>query len=111
MSKELEELKKQKREIEKRIKELTCPLYSDENGIVKLFANQRRGEPTGNWTVTIRDSNPVDWQRSPQNKVLISAKSKEEAVMEMYNLIFSLQWVVGMADKDGAVARKMRGEQ
>lgn len=90
---ELEKLKQQKREIEKRIKELTCPTYTDDAGIVRLSANQRKGEPTGNWTVTIKDSTPPEWDRRPQNKVIIETTSKEDALEEIGNLIYSLTTV------------------
>lgn len=94
---ELEKLKQQKREIEKRIKELTCPAYTDDAGLVHLFANQRRGEPTGNWTVTIRDSTPPEWERRPQNKVIIETTSKEDALECIASLIYSLTDVYHIA--------------
>lgn len=88
---ELEKLKQQKREIEKRIKELTCPAYTDDAGLVHLFANQRRGEPTGRWSVTVKENSI--WEKRVQNKLIITADSKEDALECIASLVYSLTTV------------------
>ena len=92
---ELEKLLAQREELDKKIKELTCPVYTDDNGLVKLSANMRKGKPTGNWTVTIQTVMPDKWRgkNAPQNKVIIEADSKEFALDCMESLMYSLTTV------------------
>ena len=96
---ELEKLKRQRAEIDKKIKALTCPTYTDgdtddEVRLVKLFANTRRGEPTGRWTLTIKEVGRQHWDnRADTNKVIINADSKEDAIEDLESLIYSLTTV------------------
>lgn len=111
MSNELEELKKQKREIEKRIKQLTAPVYTVDGA--EMCAMTRRGEPTGKWEVRLKEIYDLDdhIDRVMQNKLMVFADSREKAVQGIYNLIYSLQNLADIVDEDGKIARKMRGEQ
>ena len=92
---ELERLLAQREELDKKIKELTCPSYTDDAGLVKLSANKRKGKPTGNWTVTVRHVMPDKWRgtNSPQHKVVIEAESKELALECIESLVYSLTTV------------------
>lgn len=88
---ELEELKRQKKEIEKRIKELTCQQYAVDGA--KMANITRRGVPTEGWEVRLQellfaDKSFID--NTPQYKRVVYARSKEDCIAGIRGLIDSL---------------------
>ena len=51
VTKELEQLQAQKKEIEQRIKELTAPRYEVDGA--RFYVSTYKGKPTGWWIVTV----------------------------------------------------------
>ena len=100
---ELEKLKAQRAEIDKKIKQLTCPKYEVDGA--RLYRESRNGRPLDLWRVTLQAIN-----NTTQYKEMVQAETKEEAVEGIYNLIYSLNLLADTVDEDGTIAKKMRGE-
>ncbi len=101
---ELEKLKAQRDEIDKKIKQLTCPKYEVDGA--RLIRDSRRGEPLDQWRVTLQEIGG----NTTQYKEVVFATTREDAVEGIYNLIYSLKLLADTVDEDGKIAKKMRGE-
>lgn len=99
---ELEQLIEQRKELDKKIKELTCPVY--EVAGAKLFVHTRHGKPTNSWSVTV-----MQIGGNGAYKELVSDNTKEGAIEGLYNLIYSLNGLASLVDENGEIADKMRG--
>ena len=98
---ELEKLLEQKKEIERQIKALTCPKYIVDGA--SLERASRRGEPLDCWRVRLQEIGATT-----QYKEIVLARTKEEAIEGIFNLIYTLNLLVDSIDGAHEVAEKMR---
>lgn len=90
---ELEELIKQRKELDQKIKQLTSPKYEvweDGHLLADLYTTCDRCN--GYWCVTVKeiDEKPMLNKRIPLRKRLIRVKSKEDAIKGLKMMIVTL---------------------
>lgn len=98
---ELEKLIQQRQELDAKIKALTCPKVEVDGA--KFYVKTHRGQPLDAWVVTVEQIG-----RNAAYKELVYAKTKEEAIEGIYNLIYSLTLLADTVDPERIVAEKMR---
>ena len=81
---ELDELIAQKKEIEKKIKALTCPKYEVDGA--RMTRKAHGGKPLDLWVITVEELGA-----SGQYKELVRADTKDEALKSLDHIIKSLQ--------------------
>ena len=85
---ELEKLIEQRKELDKKIKALKCPMYVNEAGTAKLFVRTRHGEPLDNWVVTLKT---VSFRGgNEQCKEIVVGNTKEECIEGLEGIIYAL---------------------
>lgn len=78
MATELERLIAQKKEIERKIKELSSPKYEVDGA--RLFVRGYSGRTTKDWVVTLEEINSTKPERNGYNKQIAVADSKRDAL-------------------------------
>lgn len=91
---ELEQLKAQRKELDKRIRELEHPKYEVDGA--RLFLRTYTGCRDDEWVVKLETIDTV--KHTSAYKQIISAKSKSEAIEYIENQIKTLQELVDRVD-------------
>lgn len=96
---ELEKLIEQRKELDRRIKALKCPVYESDSGTAKCFVRTRHGEPLDNWAVTIKTVNFRGG--AEQAKEIVTGNTKEECIEGLQGVIYSLNDLLERLEDDG----------
>ena len=94
----LEELIEQRKELDKKIKALKCPMYINDAETARLFVRTRHGEPLNNWAVTLKIVNFKG--EKEQSKEIVIANTKEECLEGLAGIIYSLQSLYDMVKEE-----------
>lgn len=95
---ELEKLIEQRKELDKKIKALKCPVYESDAGTARCFVRTRHGEPLDNWAVTLKT---VNFRGSnEQFKEIITGNTKEECIEALSGVIYSLNDLLNRLEED-----------
>ena len=94
----LEELIAQRKELDKQIKALKCPMYINDPGTAKLFVRTRHGEPLNNWAVSLKTCSFKGG--AEQFKEIVIANTKEECLEGLAGIIYSLQSLYDMVNEE-----------
>ena len=81
MPTELEQLKLQRKELDKRIRELEHPSYQVDGAKLFLKTNNTNFKKSNEWVVTLEEIDDTHPGRTWAYKKIISAKCKEDAVI------------------------------
>ena len=80
---ELEQLKAQRREIDRKIKELTCPTINVDGACLRR--KTYRGKPVDTWVVTVEEIGGTTY-----SKEIVCSDTKEEALRSLDIIIDTL---------------------
>ena len=94
----LEELIEQRKELDKKIQALKCPMYVNCAGTAKFFVRTRRGEPLDNWAVTLKTVNFRGG--TEQFKEIVVGNTREECLEGLAGIIYSLQSLYDMVNEE-----------
>lgn len=98
---ELEKLLEQRKELDKKIKALKCPMYVNDAGTAKFFVRTRHGEPLDNWVVTLKT---VSFRGgNTQFKEIVVGNTKEECLEGLAGIIYSLNSLYDMVNDEDSV--------
>ena len=85
---ELEELIAQRKELDKKIRALQNPKYEVDGA--RMFKRAYNGKPLSVWTITVEEIYDLDSDKAWQWKQIVNAKTKEDAISGLNNIILAL---------------------
>lgn len=94
----LEELIEQRKELDKKIKALKCPMYVNDAGTAKFFVRTRHGEPLDNWAVILKTVNFRGG--TEQFKEIVVGNTRGECLEGLAGIIYSLQSLYDMVNEE-----------
>lgn len=85
----LEELIAERKALDKKIRELQNPKYEVDGA--KMFKRAYSGKPLNIWVVTLEEIYDVDSDKDWQYKQVVAARTKEEAISGINQLMVTLK--------------------